>query len=77
MFENLMPYGRQINDVSEGFGSAMGAPNYNAGGLANFTAPTIGLPVRSGEARRVLKQLLCPFFGASQKLLPVALMGVL
>jgi hypothetical protein len=75
MFEQLLPYGRQINDVMEGFGSATGDATFNAGGASNHTTPTSGLPVRSGAARRVLTQLLCPFFNSSQKLLPMALMG--
>jgi hypothetical protein len=75
MFENLMPYGRQINDSTEGFGSAMGTSLYNESGLANFSVPFISLPIRAGEARRVFSPLLCPFFTGSQKLLPLALCG--
>ena len=75
MFENLMPWGRQINDCAEGFGSMTGGSVYNTGGPSNFTLPFMSLPINAGAARRVLTQLLCPFFTGSQKLLPLALCG--
>ena len=67
MFENLLPFVRQINDVAEGFGSS-----YNAGGLASFSNPWSYLPIPNGDSRRVLTPLLLPSFQA-QKLLPLAL----
>jgi hypothetical protein len=75
MFEHLMPWGRQINDCAEGFGSMTGGSVYNTGGPSNFTLPFMSLPINAGASRRVLTQLLCPFFTGSQKLLPLALCG--
>ena len=62
MFAVLQPYGRQINDVCEGFGSNC-SPVDGADRWATFSRPF-----------RVLTPLLCPFFSA-QKFLPLALMG--
>ena len=75
MFENLLPWGGQINDCAEGFGSWTGFALYNPGGQASFSVPFISLPIAVGQSRRVLSPLLCPFFTGSQKLLPLALCG--
>jgi len=71
LFSMMLPAARQVENAVEGWGSQ----NYS-GDQSTLTAPLDCLPLAAGASRRMLMQLLCPFFSQG-KMLPLSLLGSL
>jgi hypothetical protein len=63
-----------MNDACEGFGSNTAYQPDNPGVAATFSRPIVPVGIPAGSNRRVVSQLLAPFF-QSQKCLPLSLLG--
>ena len=79
LFASLLPAQRRAEDAIEGWGSVYGAQApgggaANVGPAATLTNPFSEFPIAIGTQRRMLTQLLCPFFsGVCLASCPVAL----
>ena len=79
MFASFLPAQRPAEDAIEGWGSVYGVAAGGAGNVGPATTlsnPFSAFPLRPGTQRRMLTQLLCPFFSQG-KLLPLSLMGAI
>ena len=77
MFGSLLPAQRKAEDAIEGWGSVYGVQAGAAGSpgpQATLTNPFAAFPLAPGTSRRMLTQLLCPFFSQG-KFLPLSLSG--
>ena len=77
MFASFLPAQRRAEDAIEGWGSVYGVQAGGAGNVgpaATLSNPFSAFPLAPGTQRRMLTQLLCPFFSQG-KLLPLSSYG--